>query len=123
MNEIRVLSSFEREFKKLGKKYKGITKDLANLFEQLAENPFLGDVIPNTNGARKVRMAISAKNKGKSGGARVITYVLEYTEAGDCEIWLLSIYDKSELENVSQEFITQKIAEALAEEIENDSLE
>lgn len=48
------------------------------------------------NGMYKVRLAISSKGKGKSGGARVITYVV--TE--DHEVYLLSIYDKSEFDTV-----------------------
>ncbi|MCL4165465.1 UNVERIFIED_CONTAM: hypothetical protein GTU68_000936 [Idotea baltica] len=42
-------------------------------------------------------MAIQSKGKGKSGGARVITYILVSEET----VYLLSIYDKSELDNIS----------------------
>lgn len=49
---------------------------------------------------RKVRMAITAKGKGKSGGARVITYTLLVAEV-DSALMLLTIYDKSEKENIT----------------------
>lgn len=49
---------------------------------------------------RKVRMSIASKGKGKSGGARVITYTIILTQI-DTEIKLITIYDKSERENIS----------------------
>ncbi len=45
----------------------------------------------------KIRMAISSKNKGKSGGARVISYVYVANET----VYLLSIYDKSDQESMA----------------------
>jgi len=48
-------------------------------------------------GDRKIRLAIASKRKGKSGGARVITCVL----IEDTEVHLLTIYDKSEKEDIS----------------------
>ena len=56
-------------------------------------------------GIRKVRMAIASKGKGKSGGARVITYNL-YQEGDSVIIDLLTIYDKGEISNISDEFIS-----------------
>ena len=56
-------------------------------------------------GIRKVRMAISAKGKGKSGGARVITLILAYSEE-ESEIGLLYIYDKSERESLTDSELT-----------------
>jgi hypothetical protein len=53
----------------------------------------------------KIRRAISSKNKGKSGGARVITYFI--TE--DNELYLLSIFDKSEQDNISNKTLKQLI--------------
>jgi hypothetical protein len=42
-------------------------------------------------------LALASKGKGKSGGARVITYVF----VADTTIFLLSIFDKSEKENIN----------------------
>lgn len=52
------------------------------------------------NRLRKIRLAITSKGKGKSGGARVITYTITVQEEG-IEVTLLTIYDKSDRENVS----------------------
>ena len=49
------------------------------------------------NHCYKTRMAIASKGKGKSGGARVITY----WQISQTTIYLLSIYDKSDKETVS----------------------
>ena len=55
------------------------------------------------NGVHKVRMAIGSKGKGKSGGARVLTLVILVRD--DAEVTLLTIYDKNEIENVSDKYI------------------
>ena len=70
---IRESAEFRKAFKRLRKKYPTIIKDLAFLLSELTENPFIGDQLGNN--CYKVRMAITAKGKGKSGGARVITCV------------------------------------------------
>lgn len=49
----------------------------------------------------KIRLAIKSKGKGKSGGARVITYVL----TDNNEIYLLTIYDKSEFDSIDDKTI------------------
>ena len=56
-------------------------------------------------GLHKVRMAISSKGKGKSGGARVITLTVLISET-DTNIVLLTIYDKSECENLTDKELT-----------------
>lgn len=63
---------FAKELKRLGKKYKSLKNDYGLLLDRLKSNPYEG--IDLGHGLRKVRMAISAKNKGKSHGARVITF-------------------------------------------------
>jgi mRNA-degrading endonuclease RelE of RelBE toxin-antitoxin system len=60
----------------------------------IAQNPLAGDVIPNADGARKVRWSISGK--GKRGGVRVIYFNL--SEQGI--IYLITLYQKSEQENI-----------------------
>jgi hypothetical protein len=68
---------------------------LAELGHQLASNPIIGT--PIWNNCYKVRLAIASKGKGKSGGARVITYLYLHRD----KVFLLSIYDKSDKENIS----------------------
>ena len=91
-------SVFEKEYKRLRKRYKSLPNDLKTLLYDLQGNPEMGVLLKYN--LRKVRMAISAKGKGKSGGARVITHTLLVAEA-DSEIILVTIYDKSEKENLT----------------------
>ncbi|EHL32376.1 type II toxin-antitoxin system RelE/ParE family toxin [Legionella drancourtii] len=63
----------------------------------IANNPEVGDIIPGTGGVRKVRWG--SKDKGKSGGVRVIYYF--YNESAP--IFLLTVYGKGEKENLSPE--------------------
>ena len=74
----------------------------------MAKNPYQGADLGH--GLRKVRMAISAKGKGKSGGARVITLILAYSEE-ESEIGLLYIYDKSEEENLTDKELSDILRE------------
>lgn len=76
------------------------------LRDELNQNPYAGADLGG--GARKVRMSIRSKGKGKSGGARVITYLISAVEE-NIEISLLTIYDKSERENISDKEIRSLI--------------
>jgi hypothetical protein len=87
--------NFNREVKQLAKKHRSIKNDLIKLQENLLLNPLLGT--PLGNNVYKIRMAITSKGKGKSAGARVISFVFVQNE----QIFLLSIYDKSEKETVT----------------------
>jgi mRNA-degrading endonuclease RelE of RelBE toxin-antitoxin system len=88
---------FKKEFKKLLKKYRSIHHDLDDLISQLEQNPLLGAIEIGKN-CYKIRLAISAKNKGKSGGARVIYKIYIQNK----NIYLISIFDKSDKENISE---------------------
>ncbi len=92
---IKLTDPFKRDLKQLAKKYVSIINDVENLFTELAENPTLGT--PLGKDCFKIRLAISSKSKGKSGGSRVITYVHISNE----EVLLLSIYDKSEKADIT----------------------
>ena len=110
---------FERSIKKLGKKYRSIKDDYQRLLNELNENPLTGSDLGRGlhkvrmaisasdlgRGLHKVRMAISAKGKGKSGGARIITLIISYTQE-NAEIGLLYIYDKSERETLTDAELT-----------------
>lgn len=93
--EIIVSEGFQRRLKKLGKRYSSIRGDFSALLDQLELNPTAGT--PLGRDCYKVRMAIAAKNKGKSGGARVITCVKVVGQ----RVYLLTIYDKSAQDSVS----------------------
>lgn len=92
--------TFDKEFKRLSKKYRSLKQDVAMLIEELYINPSIGADLGN--GIRKVRLAIGSKGKGKSHGARVITYttaIVGIDEEG--LVTLLFIYDKGERDSIS----------------------
>ncbi|MEP6612755.1 MAG: addiction module toxin RelE [Mucilaginibacter sp.] len=82
--------NFEKEAKPLSKKYPSFKKDIAKLIKTLKTNPEEGTALGNN--LYKVRVAIESKNRGKSGGARVITHLIFENE----KVYLISIYDKAE---------------------------
>lgn len=88
--EVRTISSFEKEFKRLFKKYPSLKSDLFILISQLEIDPFQGIALGKD--FYKIRLSILSKGKGKSGGARIITCVKIARRA----VYLASIYDKSE---------------------------
>lgn len=106
---IQTGDEFKRNFKRLRKKYKSLVADVLVLKQELIANPLAGADLGG--GARKVRMAIASKGKGKSGGARVITYVVE-RDGDDYRITLLTIYDKSEMDSLQDSFIREMIKHA-----------
>lgn len=97
---------FKKFVKRLSKKYPSLKSDLQDLILVLNEKPDSG--ISLGQGIHKIRIAITSKGKGKSGGARVITYLV--TE--DNEVYLVYIYDKSQLENISKEQIIELLKKA-----------
>ncbi len=93
--KIGTIANFRKEAKKLIKKYPSLKNELRQLGYQLLETPTSGTSLGGN--CYKIRLAIASKGKGKSGGARVITH---FYVVGDT-IFLLSIYDKSDKENIS----------------------
>jgi len=94
-NKIIVHSQFERDFKKLSKKYPSFPQDVRELVNELKRDSQLGTSLGRN--LRKIRLRIKSKGSGKSGGARVITYVVIVEET----VYLLSAYDKSEQVDIS----------------------
>lgn len=111
--EIIITDPFEKQTKKLKKKYRSLKNDLANLIESLEENPTQGVQIKEN--CYKIRMAISSKGRGKSGGARVITFVQIVNE----NVYLLDIYDKKDKSNISEKEL-EALIDWVEEEIDND---
>lgn len=100
---INFLPEFFRQAKQLRKRYASFERDYQLLLDDLEANPFLG--VPLGNGVRKIRMAVTSKGKGKSGGARVLTYSVNKNTDDDVTVTLLSVYDKSKISNVTDEYI------------------
>jgi hypothetical protein len=86
---------FDRQLKRLVKKYPSIKNELTQLGNQLTIDPTMGTSIGHD--CYKIRLAISSKGKGKSGGARIITHVY----VAGTTLYLLTIFDKSEQDNIS----------------------
>lgn len=93
--DIVAIPNFKKELKKLAKKFTSIKDDFAKLLKHLEEEPEQGVALGNN--CYKIRMSITSKNRGKSGGSRIITHV----QVSETTVYLLSIYDKSDKENIS----------------------
>ncbi len=91
---VKSIAVFEKQAKRLIKKYASLKNELLNLIQELKENPELGTSIGQN--CFKIRLSIASKNKGKSGGTRIITNFVVTEDI----VYLLSIYDKSEKENL-----------------------
>jgi len=92
---VYITDFFDKELKKLSKKYPSVKTDYKALVDSLKKEPKQGQ--PLGKDCYKIRMAITSKSKGKSGGSRVITCVK--IVAGS--VFLLSIYDKGDKESIS----------------------
>ncbi|MBK8712538.1 MAG: type II toxin-antitoxin system RelE/ParE family toxin [Niastella sp.] len=92
---VKTIDVFERQAKKLIKKFPSLKKGIVALVHQLKETPDLGT--PLGGNCFKIRLAIASKGKGKSGGARIITHIVITVKT----VFLLSIYDKSEKQNLT----------------------
>lgn len=101
--KVKSISVFERQAKRLMKKFPSLKKELQTLINELKEEPEKGTSIGH--GCYKIRLAIASKRKGKSGGARVITHMI----FKDGTVYLLSIYDKSDIENLTDKEILELI--------------
>lgn len=110
--EFHYIPEFERRAKALAKKYKSFQKDYHDFLDSLEETPFQGVSVSLGGGVYKTRMQITSKGKGKSGGARVLNYVVRKVEPHKVSITFLSIFDKNEMENVSDSYIKSLVKEA-----------
>ena len=90
---------FKKEAKRLVKKFPSLKEELSHLNIILSSQPETGTALGNST--YKIRLAIKSKGKGKSGGAQIITYVITETK----EVYLLTIYDKSEFDTIDDRII------------------
>ncbi len=104
---VELSDNFNKEAKRLVKKYPSLKSELNRLFIGLEENPTLG--ISLGNNIYKIRLAVASKGRGKSGGARVMSFV----KVVDTTVLLFSIYDKSEKESISDTEIKSLIEKEL----------
>jgi len=102
---VNISKSFKRLAKPLLRKYSSLHQDLTELENELIQNPKLGK--PLGHNSYKIRLAVLSKNKGKSGGLRVISYLnneivgIIEKEGESITVTLIAIYDKSETASIS----------------------
>jgi hypothetical protein len=84
---------FEGKYKRYAKKFASLGSEIEQLESVLIENPQLG--ISLGSNIYKVRLANKSKGKGKSGGFRVITYLIDKND-NSTDVYLITIFDKSE---------------------------
>ena len=102
---VLTIPPFDRQLKRLAKKFPSLNEEYVALIENLEENPQKG--IPLGNSCFKIRLAIASKGRGKSGGARVVTHFYIENET----VFLLAIYDKSEQTNISDKELRELLLE------------
>lgn len=106
--EVKTTPHFEREAKILAKRYKSFKSDLKEFIKDLAKDPKIGTELSPS--LRKIRLAIVSKGKGKSGGARVITFTICSSES-EGRVYLVDVYDKSDYSTVSVPVLKKMITE------------
>ena len=105
--KVRTTDEFDRAVRRLVKKYSSTKSDIAALASKLSENPTIGTSLGGN--IYKIRLGIKSTGKGKSGGARVYTYVfIEGTT-----VYLTDIRMKSETDNVTDDWIAVLRATAI----------
>jgi len=102
---VKTIPTFDKQLKRLAKKYRSIKDDILEFAESILANPKQG--IPLGKNCYKIRLAIKSKGQGKSGGARVVVHIVYSDE----DIYFLSIYDKAELENISEQELKRLLDE------------
>jgi mRNA-degrading endonuclease RelE of RelBE toxin-antitoxin system len=104
--EIETTNEFDRRSKALTKKYRNLKADLKPLISALQSGETPGDILTGLDIlALKVRVRNSSVDRGKSVGYRVIYYVALPTK-----VVLLTIYAKSEQENIAAQEIERIVA-------------
>ncbi len=93
--EVKTIGIFEKETRRLIKKFPSLKTELQSLVARLKEKPQMGTSLGHS--CFKIRISIASKAKGKSGGARIITCFKITRKA----VYLLTIFDKSEQDSIS----------------------
>jgi len=104
--EIQTTSYFDVEAKRLAKRHRSFIDDLQDFRESLLKNPYQGTEL--SPGIRKIRLTIGSKGRGKSGGARVITFTYLVNEK-DGVVILLLLYGKSDASSIKMNVVRKII--------------
>lgn len=105
MNSVKLTHNFERQLRRIVKKYPGFLADMDALLERIKEDANLGTEL--FAGVRKVRLSVTGKARGKSGGARSIYYVQD----AEATVWMLYVYDKAEVASIPENEIRAFVEE------------
>jgi mRNA-degrading endonuclease RelE of RelBE toxin-antitoxin system len=103
--DVLTIPPFDRQLKRLAKKFPSLKTEYAVLVNELEENPEKGTFLGNN--CFKIRLAIASKGRGKSGGVRIITHIYIENEI----VFLLAIYDKSEKADISDKELRELLSE------------
>ena len=101
-------SLYKKAYKKLSKHYRNLDKDIDGFLDSISSKSDLG--IELKSNIYKARVKNSDKNKGKSAGYRIITYLAIVEN----ELHLLYIYDKSQIENLTENEIDSLILQQIS---------
>lgn len=109
VNRVLPTATFRRQAKRFVKKYRSLKSEIAILIQNLHREPQKGT--PLGSDAYKIRLAVKSKQRGKSGGMRVITYVeaIVVEDQTSNDVYLLTIFDKSETASISDSEIQEMI--------------
>ena len=111
---VNITKQFQSASKVLIKRYPSFLKDLSILEKDLLKNPKMGTSLGH--GTFKIRLKISSKGRGKSGGARVISlletsFITEVLKSeNEITVNLLYVYDKSDIETLTDRELKDLIA-------------
>ena len=108
--EIKTIPPFDKDVKRLYKRYRSLLDDIEQLIVDLQQNPLMGADLGH--GVRNIRLAIKSKGGGKSGGARVIAYTDIVVEVEEGTIYFLALYDKADQDTISDKEIKKLLKEA-----------
>lgn len=101
--KVKTTADFDKSAKQIAKKHKYLKESLGKLIGELEKDPLIGTDLGH--GLYKIRLSIAGTNKGKSGGARVITCVVLVSST----VYLAEIYLKSDHETVDANLVLQRL--------------
>ncbi|TCO11019.1 addiction module toxin RelE [Natronoflexus pectinivorans] len=104
-NRVFRTSVFDKRYSRFLKKFPSLKNDLSELEVELTMNPTIGKSLGN--GLYKIRLANKDKNKGKSAGYRVVTYLID--ESNSLDVYLIIIYDKSEENSIKKPLLAKLV--------------
>jgi mRNA-degrading endonuclease RelE of RelBE toxin-antitoxin system len=107
--EVVLCDSFKRAVKQFKKRYPNVTSDVSRAIQQLQDTPDAGDVIRGGKGTRKFRVENSDINKGKSGGYRMLYYVVDHPAN---VIYMITLYAKSDREDIPKNEVIELLKAA-----------